>query len=271
MSDKIKELEAEIKLLKQENELRTGWISLLTHDLKENFSSLLWLIDNVENQTISKDDFFKLLPSVKQDAQKNLQTVTSTEEWLKTQLMNFELQQEELVVHDLFSQLQEEFEDKLTRKEIDFRFKGDKTLSLQTDRFLILFIFKKILDNAIKYSHPGKSIEFTASKRKGKVILSVTDFGIGMGDDQLNMLFSFPNIITKGTHGEIGAGLSLKVVKNFVFLLLGKIEIQSDKAKGTRVSIILPKKTKNTPHEKRQSDYGCGRSRNRSHGFGTSD
>lgn len=242
MSDEISQLKSDIKRLKEENALKTGWISLISHNLKENFSSLLWLIESLENQAISQDDFFNLLPQVKQDTQKNLQSSLDTENWLKTQLEDFELQKSSVYAHDLFLKLQEDFEHKLTNKKINFQFKGSKNLSLQTDRFLIQFVLKRILDNAIKYSQNGKTIQFEVSKQKNKIVLSVIDFGIGMEPNQLDLLFSFPTIITKGTQEEIGAGLGLKIVKNFVFLLLGKIEVDSTKNEGTTVSIILPEK-----------------------------
>ncbi|MGO1728826.1 MAG: sensor histidine kinase [Flavobacteriaceae bacterium] len=242
MKNNEKELRAEIERLQQENELKTGWISLISHNLKENFSSLLWLIESVENQTISKEDFFKLLPQVKQDAQKNLQANRDTENWLKTQMKGFEPQISVFSAHDLFLQLKEEFQHKLNNKDIDLCFKGDESLKLQTDNFLILFILKKIIDNAIKYSHSGKSIYLEVSKNEGQVILSITDFGVGMELNQIDMLFSFPSIITKGTQGEIGPGLGIKIVKGFVSLLLGKIKVHSSQTLGTTVSIIFPNK-----------------------------
>lgn len=240
MTNTIKELEAEIERLKKENELRTGWVSLITHNLKENLGSLLWLIEAVENQTMRQEDFFRLLPQVKLDTKKNLQTTKDTEKWIKSQMTGFQTQQLKLNAFELFSQLRKEFEEKLRGKEITFQFKGDENLSFQTDHFLLLFIFKKILDNAIKYSYPGKEIDFQAVRRNNQVILSIIDSGTGIESPHLESLFTFPSVVFKGTNGEIGAGLSLKIVKSFVYLLNGKIEVHSTENAGTKISVFLP-------------------------------
>lgn len=240
MKNNEKELRAEIERLQQENELKTGWISLISHDLKENFSSLLWVIEAVQNETVSKEDFFTLLPRIKQDAAKNLQTVTDTEEWLKTQYGDFKPKNDNIFIFKLFLQLKDEHEKKLSAKQIDFQFRGNENLVLKTDQHLISFILNKILDNAVKYSQPGQTIHFETNENQDCITLSIIDFGIGMSPEHLETLFSFDSPIFEGTNNEIGAGLSLKIVEKFVNSLNGKIEIQSSENEETKISIFLP-------------------------------
>lgn len=241
MKTEIKELTKEIQRLQEDSELKTGWISLISHDFKEIFGSLLWLTEAVENETISKDDFFQLLPRIKQDAKKNLQTVTDTNEWLRTQMKGFEPQNSKLFAVDLFIHLRKEFNEKLIEKKIDFQFQGDENLFFYNDEFLVLFMLKKLLDNAIKYSHIVKPIHFKAFKEHNNVILSIIDYGVGMEANNKESLFSFPTAVFQGTNGEIGSGLSLKIVRNFVSLMHGKIEVDSIENVCTTISIILPK------------------------------
>lgn len=240
MENDIETLKDEIEALKKENDLKTGWISLLSHDLKENFSSLLWLIEAVESERLSKDDFFKFLPQIKTDTSKNLQSVIDTGDWLKTQYGNFSSQLNPYNIFELFSELKEEHQKILKAKNIALQFRGDKNLQIFTDKFLFRIIFSKIIDNAVKYSHPDQVINFEVVERPSKVVFSVEDFGIGMSEKSLESIFSFPSSVFKGTNGEIGAGLSLKIVKYFVILLQGEIQIAAVENKGTTVSISLP-------------------------------
>lgn len=239
MNKHVEELQYKTQKLKEENQLKTGLLSLVSHDQKEVFGSLIWLIEAVEQGSISKDDFFKMLPRIKLDAKKNLQTILDTGELLKTQSDGFSLQQSELVDLDIFLQLRQEFDQKLAAKNIDFQFKGNEGLVFYNDYFLLMFVLKKILDNAIKYSHSGQSIHFKVHKEHNKIILSIIDHGIGMDAAQIDSLYSFHGSVFKGTQGEIGAGLSLKIVKNFVNLMQGKLVVKSDEEIGTTVSIIL--------------------------------
>ncbi|MCG2417942.1 HAMP domain-containing histidine kinase [Aequorivita sp. F47161] len=236
----MKKLTEEIERLHEQNELKTGWISLLTHDFKEAFGSLLWTIEAVENETISKDDFFKLLVQIKKDTKKNLQTITDTNQWLRTQMDNFELKKSELLALDMFIKLRKEFEGKLNKKQIDFQFKGDESVIFESDKFLIHYILSKFTDNAIKYSHKKSTIYFEVEKTDKSVVLSLIDAGTGMTASTQKTLFTFQNPVFQGTEKEKGAGLSLHVAKNFVLLVQGKIEVESTENVGTKISMILP-------------------------------
>lgn len=229
-----------IDRLEKENELKNGWISLISHDFKEIFGNLVWITEAVQNESISKDDFFKLLPRITTDSKKNLQTVIDTSEWIKTQMNGFELKRSKLFALDLFIKLRKEYEEKLATKKIDFQFTGDQNLVFENDSFLIFFILKKILDNAIKFSHANKAIQFKAFKDNDTIFLSIIDYGIGIEKENLESIFTFESPIFQGTNGEMGTGLSLKIVKNFVSLLNGEIEIDSTENSGTRITILLP-------------------------------
>ncbi|WP_228453674.1 sensor histidine kinase [Chryseobacterium aquaeductus] len=199
------------------------------------------LTEAVEQKTIGEEDFFKLLPQVKSDAQKNLQTVQDSTAWLKTQYGNFEVKSVKIMVFDLFQRLEENYAVRLKKKNINFHFKGDKNSFIQTDRILLDYILDKILNNAVKYSLPGQDIYFQYFTENNEDIVSVVDFGTGISEKHLHEIFNYGNSVFNGTAGEIGAGLSLKIVKNFVSLLHGNIKIVSSENKGTTVSIFLPK------------------------------
>lgn len=240
MKDQIRELEFQVERLEYENKLKTGWISLISHDSKEIFGSFLWLIDAVEEKTISKEDFFSMLPQVKRDAKKNLQTVQDTTEWLKTQYGKFQPQYELINVFEIFKELKNDQNTSLLKKQLGFQFEGNKEQSIQTDRLLIFFILNKLLHNAIKYSKLGQVIFLQFSMEDNYVILSMVDSGIGIGEKHLKDMMSFDTPVFQGTDGEIGAGLSLKIVENFVSLMNGRMEIISSENEGTKISLYLP-------------------------------
>jgi signal transduction histidine kinase len=241
MDDLTKELQIKIEKLENEINFKNGLISILSHDSKELFGSFLWLIEALEQKTISEEDFFKLLPQVKSDAQKNLQTVQDSTAWLKTQYGEFKIKPVKILVMDLFQHLEEKYADKLKEKNINFHFKGDPNASLTTDRLLLEYILDKIFNNAVKYSLPGQDIYLQQVTGGDQVILSVTDFGTGMNEKYVSAIYTYDNPIFQGTAGEKGVGLSLKIVKNFISLLHGNIDIFSSENKGTTVSLFLRK------------------------------
>lgn len=239
IDSQLKDLKAENAHLKKESELKTGWISLISHDFKGAFSTFLSLIEAWEQKSISNTDFFKLLPEVKHDLQKNLRTITDTGVWSRTQTDRFKPEISEIYGAELFIQLKQEFGKKLREKNIQLIFRGDETEKIRADRQLISFTLKKLIDNAIKYSHPNSDIYFEVNKTETGTTIQIEDQGVGMDQKQLKTLFTFDAPVFQGTKGETGSGLSLKIVKYFVDLMNGTLNISTEKNEGCIVSIFL--------------------------------
>jgi len=243
MNDQINELQLKIERLENEISFKNGLISILSHDSKEMFGNFLWLIEALEDKTISEKDFFNLLPQIKSDARKNLQTIQDSIAWLKTQYGDFKIKPVKIMVTDLFHHFEEKYADQLKEKSIKFYFKGDPNTFLTTDRLLLEYVLDKILNNAVKYSFPGQDICLLETTEDDQVILSVIDSGTGMAEKYVSAIYTYDNPIFQGTSGEKGVGLSLKIVKNFVSLLHGNIQIISAENEGTTVSLFLNKFT----------------------------
>lgn len=241
MKDLVNDLQLKIEKLENEISFKNGLISMLSHDPKELFGNFLWIIEALEDKTISEEDFFNLLPQIKSDAQKNLQTIHDSNSWLKTQYGEFKIKPEKIIMMDLFHHFEEKYAAKLKEKNIKFYFKGDPNAFVTTDRLLLEYVLDKILNNAVKYSFPGQDIYLQEFTEGDQVTLSVIDLGTGMAEKYVSAMFTYENAIFQGTAGEKGVGLSLKIVKNFVSLMHGNIQIISAENAGTTVSLFLRK------------------------------
>lgn len=243
MKDLVNELQLKIEKLENQISFKNGLISMLSHDSKELFGNFLWIIEALEDKTISEEDFFNLLPQIKSDAQKNLQTIHDSTSWLKTQYGEFKIKPEKIIMMDLFHHFEEKYAAQLKEKSIKFYFKGDPNAFVTTDRLLLEYVLDKILNNAVKYSFPGQDIYLQEFTEGNQVTLSVIDFGTGMAEKYVSAIFTYENAVFQGTAGEKGVGLSLKIVKNFVSLMHGNIQIISAENEGTTVSLFLSKFT----------------------------
>ena len=241
MNDFINELQLKIERLENEINFKNGLISILSRDSKELFGTFLWLIEELEQKTLSEEDFFKLLPQIKRDARKNLQTTQDSIVWLKTQYGEFKIKPVKMMVMDLFHYLEEKYAAKLKEKNIKFYFKGDQNVWFASDRLLLEYVLDKIFNNALKYSFPDQDIYLQVITESDQIVISIIDFGTGMNEKYLSAIYTYDNPIFLGTAGEKGVGLSLKIVKNFISLLNGNIQIISAENKGTTVSLFLRK------------------------------
>ena len=145
-----------------------------------------------------------------------------------------------LVFYELFLDLKEELHDKIKSKSISIGYSTEENLILQSDRLLLTFILKQTLENAIKYSNKDGEVVFIASFKHNELSIEIEDNGVGMTNKVQSNIFTLNGSPYKGTMDEVGAGLSLVVVKHFVEKLGGNMEVVSKPNEGTAVKYIFP-------------------------------
>jgi signal transduction histidine kinase len=96
-----------------------------------------------------------------------------------------------------------------------------------------------LMSNAIKFTPANGSVSLTARRVKSEVGISVTDTGIGIEAEQLKRVFEKFERGQSGTRST-GAGLGLSLVKSFIELHGGRVEIESVPQQGTTVTCWLP-------------------------------
>ena len=138
-------------------------------------------------------------------------------------------------IRDVLNQLSISHSEKEIRFETLFR---EKSLLIQADQNALKQVFLNILQNAIQASHKGGVIQIRENSffKKGRswVEITIEDHGSGIQGDP-NRVFE-PFYTTKST----GTGLGMPISKKIIESHGGKISIQSEPGKGTRVKIILP-------------------------------
>ena len=109
------------------------------------------------------------------------------------------------------------------------------------DEQRIAQVFTNLLGNALKFTDPQGSIEINLARENGEVLCQVRDSGCGIPPDELDRVFDrFYQVEKVVTRKSGGTGLGLAIVKNIVEAHGGRIWIESEIGKGTRVSFTLP-------------------------------
>lgn len=124
-------------------------------------------------------------------------------------------------------------EDVIVSKDIaeDIRIMGDSEKLIQ--------VILNIVDNAIKYSKEDKRVEISLKKIKDDAVLEVKDRGIGIDPSEIDKIFH-RFYRARNTKAYKGTGLGLAISKEIIKAHNGSIEVESEIAKGTRVTITLP-------------------------------
>lgn len=97
-----------------------------------------------------------------------------------------------------------------------------------------------LIDNAVKYSGPGSSVQVEAVKEAGQVMVKVTDQGVGIPQEHLPRLFetSYRVDDSRSRQGG-GTGLGLAIVKHIAQAHGGKVGVESTPGQGSTFTICL--------------------------------
>ena len=114
--------------------------------------------------------------------------------------------------------------------------------SIPADSSAFKVIIRNLLDNAIKFTPEKGVITLSETLTPETVTIEVNDTGVGMDEAKLNSIFDLTNTKrTKGTQGEIGSGIGLSLVKEFVAINKGDITVQSSLNNGTSFYVTFPR------------------------------
>ena len=127
----------------------------------------------------------------------------------------------------------------LLKNEQHFILTCDGDHDVFTDKKLFRNILLNLMSNAIKFSEEGKPINLKGQIAGNKIIISVTDQGIGISEEDQEHLFSSFFRGANATNIQ-GTGLGLHIVKRYIDLLGGEVELQSELNKGTTVNFTIP-------------------------------
>lgn len=130
------------------------------------------------------------------------------------------------------------FNGALEKGKIQIKIKGKKKV-FYTDETLLTHILTNLISNAFKYSAGKPNPHIIISYLENEIEIEVTDFGIGIPEDEIQYLFtSF--FRASNTTTIIGSGLGLTIIKQFTLFLKGKIELKSKENFGTTIKLNFP-------------------------------
>lgn len=110
------------------------------------------------------------------------------------------------------------------------------------DASLLYSVWENLLTNAIKYNHENGAIDVEVSETESQIEVVIKDTGVGLDEQEKERIFDrFYRVDTSRERSVEGTGLGLSIVKSIIDLHLGRIEIESQKGKGSAIKVILPK------------------------------
>lgn len=228
--------------LHQLNAKKDKFFSIVAHDLKNPFNSIIGMSDLLvdPNAELEEKEKVEFLLSIRKTSKTAYQLLENLLAWAMTELKKLPFKPEPADSSQAASAaIQVVLASASTKNIIINNLIPEGTL-VKADKNMLETILRNLVSNAIKYSNPGSSIEIQYADPSGIPLLSVTDHGVGMSPEQQNSLFLFgTNQSTYGTQNEKGTGLGLILCKEFVEKHGGKIWVESQKNIGTTFYFTL--------------------------------
>ena len=242
-------LEIALKKAETASQAKTRFLNNMSHDIRTPMNAILGYAQLMEDELKGKDlpETSEHLKKLQQSGSLLLSIINNVLDMAQIESGKMEVDENYARIEDIRQTLFEIFEDEARKKKLAFRY----TVNLEHEHILtditkVKEIFVNILSNAIKYTPSGGSvmlnIDELACDEPGYMIVrtSVSDTGIGMSRDYLTKIFDAFTRERNTTKSKItGSGLGMSIVKKYVDLLGGTIEVESELGKGSTFTVTL--------------------------------
>ncbi len=228
--------------------IKTRVFSIMTNEIKNSLIGVRgiagFLLKDLEDNIENNNESIKMARILYDDSKELYNFLENLIEWASIETNKIEVKPVKVRFHDTLNSTLEHFRNHVNRKNINIVCRYDENIRLTTDKKALNTILFHLISNAIKYSNKNGKIVIRAetSDNGSTTLFMIEDNGTGMDNSIVKHLFNLdtPHPKSIGTNGEKGTGLGLIICRSMVEKILGKIDIESSKHRGTKVTVKLP-------------------------------
>ncbi len=233
-------IQEEAKLLKQVDNLKQNFISLMSHDLKTPVAKIAGIADILKLKFNNTAEQCELIDNVVHSTKELNNFINSILDLTKIESQNLTLRMESRDVNKVIEGIVRKLSFEANANEITIHSDLSPLYPIQIDMVLMNRVISNLIENAIKYAGRGKKIEVKTWDDSQWVYIEVKDDGVGVGAEDLTHIFDkFYRVKNDNTHVIKGSGLGLYLVKYFIELHNGVINATSRPGEGTSFIIKL--------------------------------
>ncbi|RYG15842.1 MAG: histidine kinase [Chitinophagaceae bacterium] len=239
----VTELKLAEQQLKDLNETKDKIYSIVAHDLKNPFTSLLSYsqIIQVKSHTLSAEKISQIAKSMNTAAKEAYALLENLLNWASLQSGMLKATPVKICIKTLFENIEKLVSPAIQTKNIALRFVMEEEVGVLADQQMLETILRNLISNAIKFSYEDGLITVSAKKDGQKCIFEISDKGVGIPETASASLFEAGRKYSiLGTHKESGTGLGLMLCREFVEANNGEIWLESELGEGSSFFFSLP-------------------------------
>ena len=245
-------LEIALKKAEDASFAKTRFLNNMSHDIRTPMNAILGYAQLMEDELKEKDlpEISEYLKKLQQSGNLLLSIINNVLDMARIESGRMEIDENYGMIEDIWQTLFEIFDDEAEKKNIALHY----TINVEHEHILtdvtkVKEIFVNILSNTMKYTPSGGSVMINIDELPcsgpGYMIVRtrVSDTGIGMSQEYLTNIFEAFTRERNTTKSKIaGTGLGMSIVKKYVELLGGTIDVESELGKGSTFTVTLKHK-----------------------------
>lgn len=248
-SNNLKQLNAggiatihDITNIKKLEQIRTEFVSNVTHELKTPLTSIRGFIETLKSGAIDdKNVAVKFLDIIDIESERLSSLINDI---LQLSEIETRIKDSDITPHNINDTLKEIYdilEGVAVKKGVKLSFEVMDNISINANKNRIKQMLINLIDNAIKYNIENGTVNVKVVKAEGKVTFIIKDSGIGIDEEHIPRIFERFYRVDKGRSRNMGGtGLGLSIVKHIVNLYNGNIKVTSKPGSGTEFTIQIP-------------------------------
>ena len=242
-------LEIALKKAEDASLAKTSFLHNMSHDIRTPMNAVLGYAQLMKDELKGKEmpETLEHLEKLQQSGNLLLSIINNVLDMARIESGRMEIDENYTQIEGIRQDLFEIFDDEAKKKNIAFNY----TMNVEHDHVLtditkVKEIFVNILSNAIKYTPAGGSVmvnvdELPCDEPEYMIVRTrISDTGIGMSQEYLTKIFDAFTREQNTTKSKIaGTGLGMSIVKKYVDLLGGTIDVESELGKGSNFTVTL--------------------------------
>lgn len=219
--------------------MRREFSANVSHELKTPLTSINGYAEMIENGMAKNEDIKKFASIIRAEGSRLLNLIDSIIKLSKIEESEYNKDFQLIDIYNIGKNTIDNLNLIAVQKNIDLTLQG-KTTIINGNKNMIEELIYNLLDNGIKYTDSGGSVNLEIKSQNGWAIIKVTDTGIGIPESKQSRIFErFYTVDKSRTNKTESTGLGLSIVKHIVEQHHGKINLVSERNKGTEISIKI--------------------------------
>ena len=261
LDENRRQLEANNRKLQELDRVKNRFFANISHELRTPLTLLLTPLESLiaKGHNVFSSDVRETLHSMQANGMRLLKLINDLLDLVRLESGKLKINTQELKVEPyikgIIASVRKAAEDRGIKVQADIY---DADLTFHTDGDKLEKVLLNLIFNAVKFTSPGGVVQVSAYAEEDEIVIEVADTGIGIPKESLAFIFDrFWQVDNSSKRKHQGAGIGLALVKEFVGLLKGTVDVQSEEGKGTEFIMRFPSRMQQVSQSESQFEE-CG-------------